>query len=64
MSLRVGLYKKTYRNIQLGALTEVLEVDVAGKLVRVEPMCTMGQLTHALLPLGWTLPVLPELDDL
>ena len=64
MSLRVGLYKKTYRNIQLVALTEVLEVDVAGKLVRVEPMCTMGQLTHALLPLGWTLPVLPELDDL
>ena len=24
----------------------------------------MGQLTHALLPLGYTIPVLPELDDL
>ena len=30
----------------------------------VEPLVTMGQLTHALLPLGYTIPVLPELDDL
>jgi delta24-sterol reductase len=34
------------------------------KKVRVEPMVTMGQLTAALLPSGFTLPVLPELDDL
>ena len=25
---------------------------------------TMGQITACLNPLGWTLPVLPELDDL
>ena len=59
MSLRVGLYKSTSYKIQLGDLTEVLEINTAAQLVKVEPMVTMGQLTHALLPLGWTLPVLP-----
>ena len=29
-----------------------------------ETLVTMGQLTSALNPLGWTLPVVPELDDL
>ena len=33
-------------------------------LVRVEPLATMGQVTSLLNPLGWTLPVVPELDDL
>ena len=32
--------------------------------VRVEPLVTMGQLTATLDPLGWTLPIVPELDDL
>jgi len=32
--------------------------------VVVEPLVTMGQLTAVLNPLGWTMPVLPELDDL
>ena len=34
------------------------------QIVRVEPLATMGQVTACLNPLGWTLPVLPELDDL
>lgn len=32
--------------------------------VRVEPLVTMGQLTATLDPLGWTVPIVPELDDL
>lgn len=32
--------------------------------MRVEPLVTMGQLTATLNPLGWTIPVLPEIDDL
>jgi hypothetical protein len=32
--------------------------------VRVEPLVTMGQLTATLDPLGWTIPIVPELDDL
>ncbi len=63
MSLRAGKYKKTYENVKID-LHDILEVNVDNKTCRVEPMCTMGQITHSLLPLGWTLPVVPELDDL
>ncbi len=34
------------------------------KIVHVEPFVTIGQLTHYLNPLGYTLPVVPEMDDL
>lgn len=34
------------------------------QIVRVEPLVTMGQVTALLTSIGWTLPVLPELDDL
>jgi len=30
----------------------------------VEPLATMGQITRRLIPKGWVLPVVPELDDL
>merc|ERR1711865_265842 len=33
-------------------------------MVRVEPLVSIGQLTHALNPHGYTLPVVPEMDDL
>ena len=32
--------------------------------VRVEPGVSMGQLSHFLLDKGYTVPVLPEMDDL
>lgn len=32
--------------------------------VRVEPLVSMGQLSATLNPLGWTIPILPEMDDL
>eukprot|EP01038_Epipyxis_sp_PR26KG_P010467 gene10467-14061_t len=63
MSLRQGKYKKSYRNIDCN-LHDILKVDTEKCTCTVEPMCTMGQITHTLLPLGWSLPVLPELDDL
>mmetsp|Transcript_10908 Transcript_10908/g.15498 ORF Transcript_10908/g.15498 Transcript_10908/m.15498 type:complete len:532 (-) Transcript_10908:83-1678(-) len=63
MSLRVGKYKKTDYNIRLD-LFDILKIDPKNELVHVEPMVTMGQLTAALNPMGWTLPVVPELDDL
>lgn len=34
------------------------------QVVRVEPLANMGQVSALLNPLGWTLPVVPELDDL
>lgn len=63
MSLRAGRYKSSYRNININ-LYDVLEINEAKQTCRVEPMCSMGKLTHALLPKGWTIPVIPELDDL
>jgi delta24-sterol reductase len=63
MSLRAGRYKETFKKISL-PLHDILEVNQESKTCKVEPMVTCGQLTHCLIPLGWTLPVLPELDDL
>ncbi len=45
-------------------MVDVLEVDTARKIVRVQPLATMGQVTATLIPMGWTLPIVPELDDL
>jgi delta24-sterol reductase len=45
-------------------LHDILEVDLERMVVRVEPRANMGQLTRRLVPLGVTLPVVAELDDL
>ena len=63
VSFRKGLYKRTMRNIEVN-LIDILDVDTKNQTVHVEPLATMGQVTAMLNPLGWTLPVLPELDDL
>lgn len=63
VSLRVGKYKKTHKNIMIN-LMDILEVDTKRQIVRVEPLVNMGQVTSLLSSIGWTLPVVPELDDL
>ncbi len=63
VSFRVAKYKKTLRNIDVN-LIDILEVDSKRHIVKVEPLATMGQVTALLNPLGWTLPIVPELDDL
>ena len=63
VSFRKGLYKKTMRNIEVN-LIDIIDIDEKKQTVRVEPLASMGQVTAMLNPLGWTLPVLPELDDL
>lgn len=45
-------------------LYDILDVDLERRIIRVEPGVTMGQITARLSPLGWTLPVVPELEDL
>lgn len=57
-------YKSKSTTINTNLLMDVLEVDVTKRTVRCEPMVNMGQLTATLLPLGWTIPVVPELDEL
>jgi len=63
VSLRNAKYKKTLLNIEVN-LIDILEVDTKKAIVRVEPLATMGQVTATLNPIGWTLPIVPELDDL
>ncbi|XP_015607446.1 delta(24)-sterol reductase isoform X2 [Cephus cinctus] len=63
MSFRQARYKSSMFNVNIN-MVDVLEVNVEKQYVRVEPMVTMGQLSATLAPLGWTIPVLPEIDDL
>lgn len=45
-------------------LYDILDVNEEKMTVRVEPMVNMGQLSHYLIPKGYTIPILPEMDDL
>ena len=50
---------------QFDILTDYIDfVLYENRTVRCEPMVTMGQLSRTLDRLGWTIPILPELDDL
>ncbi|CAG9760209.1 unnamed protein product [Ceutorhynchus assimilis] len=60
---RQPLYKNSMKQIEVN-LVDILEVNIDKKIVKVEPLVSMGQLTATLNPLGWTIPVLPEIDDL
>lgn len=64
MSLKEATYKRDMANINVSSLDNVLMVDEENRIVHVEPNCTMGQITAELIPRGWTLAVVPELDDL
>lgn len=63
MSEMVPKYKLSHRNIHIN-LYDILELCPERQTVRVEPLATMGQITSSLLSKGWTLAVVPELDDL
>ncbi len=63
MSELVPKYKLSHRNIHIG-MYDILEIDVERRVVRVEPLANMGQVSRHLKSKGWTLPVVPELDSL
>jgi len=63
ISFRVPKYKSILTPISVN-LVDILDIVVDEQTVTVEPLVSMGQLTATLEPLGWSLPVLPELDDL
>jgi delta24-sterol reductase len=63
ISFRIPKYKQSLKTIEVN-LVDILEIDVTNEVVTVEPLVSMGQLSATLEPLGWTIPVLPELDDL
>ena len=45
-------------------LSNIISLDTTRKIVRVEPSVSIGILNDYLIKLGWTVPVVPELDDL
>ncbi|KAB7501494.1 Delta(24)-sterol reductase [Armadillidium nasatum] len=63
ISFRVPAYKSTFNKIKIN-LVDILEIDTRKQTVRCEPLVTMGQLTKVLVDLGWTIPIVPEMDDL
>lgn len=63
MSELVPKYKLSHRKIDV-SLYDILEVSEQRESVKVEPLATMGQISRLLLSQGWTLAVVPELDDL
>ena len=63
ITLQQQHYKNRMVNIKID-LPDIIKIDEENKLVRVEPMVTIGKLNDFLIGYGWTLPVVPELDDL
>jgi delta24-sterol reductase len=63
MSLRVATYKNSCAQIPID-LKNILSIDTVNQIIRVEPMVTMSDITHFLVPKGYALAVHPEMDDL
>uniref|UniRef100_A0A7S1B9R5 Delta(24)-sterol reductase n=1 Tax=Corethron hystrix TaxID=216773 RepID=A0A7S1B9R5_9STRA len=58
-------YKKSIHSTQIAVnLYDILEFDEKAMTIRVEPMVNMGQISHYLIAKGYTIPILPEMDDL
>ena len=63
ISLQKITYKDRMYNIKID-MPDILKIDEENRFVSVEPMVTIGVLNDFLIGHGWTLPVVPELDDL
>ncbi|MEM7104707.1 MAG: FAD-binding protein [Bacteroidota bacterium] len=63
MSIRTATFKNDMAQIPID-LRNILDLDEKEGYVRVEPMATMGDITHFLVPKGYALAVQVEMDDL
>ena len=45
-------------------LVDILDIDTERRVVRCEPLVRVGSLMSALDRLGWTLPIVPEMEAL
>jgi delta24-sterol reductase len=59
-----GVNKRGLEQINVDQLNCVVEVDELNRILTVEPGIMMGQLTSILIPRGWTIPVVPEFENL
>jgi len=63
MSQKGADWKEDCSKIKID-MYSIYEVNPEKRTVKCEPLVTMGQVTHKLIPKGWTLAITPELDDL
>jgi len=64
VSMKTSTYKKDCFQVRVDRMTDIIEINTEERWVAVEPMVNMGQLIPALMKKGWTLPVVPELEEL
>jgi delta24-sterol reductase len=64
VTVRALDYKKDSESGIDVELHDILELDRTRNTIKLEPRVNMAQVTRKLAPLGLTLPVVPELDDL
>jgi len=64
VSNKQSAYKQGCFRMQVDRMIDILDIDLQERFVRVEPMVTMGVLVPVLMKNGWTLPVVPELEEL
>ncbi|CAB4056709.1 DHCR24 [Lepeophtheirus salmonis] len=57
------IYKSKCYQINVN-MSSILYVDTSRRKVMVEPLIDIGTLNDYLINLGWTLPIVPELDEL
>ncbi|CAB4056693.1 DHCR24 [Lepeophtheirus salmonis] len=63
ITLQQITYKETCYKININ-MSNVIDLDTKNQRVLVEPMIDIGTLNDYLISQGWTLPVVPELDEL
>jgi Delta24-sterol reductase len=63
MSPRIASFKKNCHRIHIN-LHAILSIDTKNETVRLEPLVSMGQITRYLLPRGYALAIMVEMEDL
>lgn len=61
--MRPSEYKQKDNSIQM-PLYDILDLNEERKTVRLEPNVNVGQLTDFLVPKGWTIAVVPEVNTI
>ena len=57
-------YKDKMFQVTVNTMSNILDIDTERLVARVEPSVEIGHLNRALVAEGFTLPVVPELDQL
>jgi delta24-sterol reductase len=64
MSTKLASNKGEATKIAVGELNQILDIDLEGETVTCEPGVTMGQLSHKLVPMGYTLVIHVEMESI